>query len=84
MRWLRPDLDELCRHTKWRLRRGGRHFVVYLADFFGAFVEGIRLRLNKLSLDSDHILEILGLAEFVHEREWSGSGFGRVVHKFFI
>jgi hypothetical protein len=31
--------SELCRHTDRRLRRRGRHFGVYLADFSGVFVK---------------------------------------------
>ena len=45
VRLLEPHLGEprspreLCRHTDWRLRRRGRHFCVYLADFFGVLVK---------------------------------------------
>jgi hypothetical protein len=45
VRLLEPHLGEprspreLCRHTDWRLRCRGRHFCVYLADFFGVLVK---------------------------------------------
>jgi len=41
------------------------------------------LRPNKLSLNFDSVFQILGLAEFLHQGKGSGSGFGRVAHKFF-
>jgi len=75
---------ELCSHADWRPRRSGRHFGVYLADFCGVFVKCIRLRPNKLSLDCDHIFQILGLAEFLSQGEGRGNGFGGVAHKFFV
>jgi hypothetical protein len=42
------------------------------------------LRVHKLGLNFDDVLEILGLAEFLHERKGSINILGRVAQKYSI
>lgn len=69
---------KLCRHTEWRLRRGRRHFRIYLAKSFGALIKRVHLRFHKLSLNFDDIFQILRLAELLHEGRSPRESFGGV------
>src|SRR5438067_6742222 len=64
--------NESFTQTERSLHHIFRRFGIYLADDLSLFVERIHLRLQKLGLNSDDVLKILGLAKFVHERK-SGS-----------
>ena len=52
-----------------------RHRV---AKLFCALIESFDLHLHKLGLNFHHVLQILGLAQFLYEGKGSGSVFGRV------
>jgi len=76
--------SESFRHTERSLHRILRCFAIYLAKDLCLFVKRIHLRLHKLSLNFDHFLEILGLAEFLHERKGSSNALGRMAKKYSI
>ena len=56
-------------------------FGIYLAEDLCLFVKRIHLRLHKLGLNFDDVLEILGLAEFLHERKGSCNVLRRVTQE---
>ena len=58
--------------------------TIYFADDLCLLVKRIHLRLHKLGLNSDHVLETLGLAQFVHERKTRSNVLRRVAQEYSI
>jgi hypothetical protein len=57
---------------------------IYLAEDFCLLVKRIYLLFHKLRLNFDDVLEILGLAEFLHERNSSSNALRCIPQKYSI
>ena len=70
--------NESFGHTERSLHRIFRCVGVYLAEDFCLLVERIHLRRHKLRLNFGDVLEILGLAKFLHKRKSSSNVLQRI------
>ena len=76
--------NESCGHTEGSLRRILRCISINLPEDLCLFVKRIHLHLHKLGLNFRNVLEILGLAKFLHERKSGRDVFRRVAQKYSV
>jgi len=76
--------NESFGHTERTLHRILRCISINLTEDLCLLVKRIHLHLHKLCLNSRNVLEILGLAKFLHERKSSRNVLRRVAQKYSV
>ena len=76
--------NESFGHTERSLHRIFRCISINLTEDLCLLVKRIHLHLHKLCLNSRNVLEILGLAKFLHERKSGRNILRRVAQKYSV
>ena len=76
--------NESFGHTERSLHRLLRCISINLTEDLCLFIKQIHLHLHKLGLNFRNILEILGLAEFLHQRKSGRNILRRVAQKYSV